>query len=91
MVLQVSEYMRFKQIPNELQSRVMLYYEHRYRRNFFNENNILNSLSDVLRQELQMFNCRRLVEEVPIFHGLPIDIVQNIVGRLQFEVGYLDF
>ncbi len=78
--------MRYKQIPKELQNRVILYYEHRYRRNFFNESNILLSLSDVLRQELQMFNCRHLIEEVPLFRGLPVTIAQNIVGRLQFEV-----
>lgn len=80
--------MKFKQIPKELQQRVIMYYEHRYRRKYFNEYNILNSLSDVMRQEVQMFNCRKLVQEVPIFHGLPVTIVQNIVGRLQFEVSF---
>lgn len=84
------EYMRFKQVPKELQKRVVLYYEYKYRRNFFNEYSILNSVSDVLRRELQMFNCRHLVEEVPLFHGLPVTILQNIVGRLEFEVSLVE-
>jgi len=78
--------MRFKQIPKELQHRVILYYEQRYRRNFFNESVILSNVSDVLRQELQMFNCRSLVEEVPLFQDLPQPIIQGIVSRLKFEV-----
>lgn len=80
------EYMRFKQVPKELQHRVILYYEQRYRRNFFNENIILQNVSDVLRKELQMFNCRSLVEAVPLMQGLPQGIIQGIVGRLKFEV-----
>jgi hypothetical protein len=78
--------MRFKQIPKELQNRVVLYYEQRYRRNFFNEEVILQNVSDVLRKELQMFNCRHLVDEVPLFQGLPQAIMQSIVARLKFEV-----
>lgn len=77
--------MRFKQVPKELQHRVILYYEQRYRRNFFNENIILENVSDVLRKELQMFNCRSLVEAVPLMQGLPQGIIQGIVARLKFE------
>jgi hypothetical protein len=78
--------MRFKQVPKELQNRVILYYEQRYRRNFFNETVILENVSDVLRRELQMFNCRSLIEAVPLFQGLPQGIIQGIVARLKFEV-----
>jgi len=78
--------MRFKQIPKQLQNRVHSYYEHRYRRHYFNEETIFESISDVLRDELKMFNCRKLVESVPLFQGLPSANVKQIVSRLEFEV-----
>jgi len=82
------EYMRFKQIPEELQNRVIMYYEQRYRRSFFNEDQILANVSDVLRRELLVYNCRHLVDQVPLFKGVPQAVMQSIVARLKFEVGY---
>lgn len=83
---QVQEYLRFKQVPKELQKRIMIFYEARYQRNFFREEQILSSVSDVLRREILMHNCRHLVEQVPIFQGLSSTVIYAIVEKLQFQV-----
>jgi len=54
--------------------------------NLFNEEEILSNLSSVLRGELQMFNCQHLVCRVPIFQGIPTEVIQEIVGALKSEV-----
>ncbi|CAG7725786.1 unnamed protein product [Allacma fusca] len=83
---QAGEYMRFKQIPKSLQKRVAVYYEQRYRHNYYSEDSILSSVSPALKKELQMHSCQALVEEVPLFHSVARSILQDVVSRLSFEV-----
>ena len=42
--------MRYRKIPQDLRVRVQEFYEHRYRRKFFNEPAILDELSGGLRE-----------------------------------------
>ncbi len=56
--------MRYRKIPQNLRQKVQEYYEHRYRRKFFNEAAILNELSKGLREvkahkawELHIHHC----------------------------------
>jgi hypothetical protein len=80
------DYMKFKHVPKELQDRVEFYFEQRYRHNIFEEEEILSNLSSVLRSQIQMFNCQRLVEQVPILQGIRTEIIQEIVATLKAEV-----
>lgn len=50
MVRQLKEYMRHKQLPEYMQHRLILYYEFRFQKSFFRENEILNTVSGQLRQ-----------------------------------------
>ncbi|OXA64277.1 Potassium/sodium hyperpolarization-activated cyclic nucleotide-gated channel 3 [Folsomia candida] len=85
-MLEVNEYMKFRNIPKNVQHRVKTYYEQRYRRNYFDEGMILGSVSDVLRNEMQMHNCHHLVEKVSLFKSLPMSFLTRIVANLKFEV-----
>lgn len=78
--------MKFRNIPKEVQHRLRTYYEQRYRRHYFNEQQLLESVSDVLRNELQMVNCQHLVEKVSLFNSLPTTFLKKIVTKLKFEV-----
>lgn len=78
--------MKFRNIPKNVQHRVKTYYEQRYRRNYFDEGMILGSVSDVLRNEMQMHNCHHLVEKVSLFKSLPMSFLTRIVANLKFEV-----
>ena len=47
---QVEEYMRYRKIPQDLRTRVQEFYELRFRKKFFNEEAILQELSQGLRE-----------------------------------------
>lgn len=50
MVRELQEYMRYKQLPVHLQNRLLKYYEFKYQKSYFNEAEILNVISDQLKQ-----------------------------------------
>lgn len=56
------------------------------RHNLFHEDDILSSLSPILRSELQMFNCQHLVRRVPLFQKLPGEVLMELVGALKAEI-----
>ncbi|KAI4471202.1 i[[h]] channel isoform e [Holotrichia oblita] len=58
MVQQLHEYMRYRQLPENLQRRLISYYEFRFEKSYFRESEILNSVSGQLRQVrlIQLFN-----------------------------------
>ena len=47
---QVEEYMAYRKLPRDLRTRITDYFEHRYQGKFFDEDNILNELSERLRE-----------------------------------------
>lgn len=47
---QVEEYMAYRKLPRELRVRIGDYFEHRYQGKFFNEDMILDELSERLRE-----------------------------------------
>lgn len=47
---QLKDYMRHKQLPMHMRSRILIYYEFRFQKSYFRENEILNTISEQLRQ-----------------------------------------
>ena len=47
---QVEEYMRYRKLPQNIRMRVQEFYEHRYRKKYFNEETILGELSIGLKE-----------------------------------------
>lgn len=45
--------MRYRKVPQDLRQRVQEFYEHRYRKKYFNEAAILNELSKGLREVMR--------------------------------------
>ncbi|XP_015598693.1 potassium/sodium hyperpolarization-activated cyclic nucleotide-gated channel 1 [Cephus cinctus] len=83
---QLRQYMRHKQLSAQTQKRFVTYYEFRFYHQFFRENEILNSLSAQMRQEIGMHSCRKLVENVTFFNNLPMSVLVRIVALLRSEV-----
>ncbi|KAK9728433.1 Cyclic nucleotide-binding domain [Popillia japonica] len=86
MVRQLHEYMRYRQLPENLQRRLILYYEFRFERSYFKESEILNYVSEQLRQEILLHGCRKLVENVEFFRNLPLPLIIRIVSALKPDV-----
>ncbi|CAF0815980.1 unnamed protein product [Brachionus calyciflorus] len=83
---QVEEYMVWRKFPRDLRNRITEYYEHRYQGKMFDEDAILNELSERLRLDIVNFNCRSLVSSVPFFANADQNFVSDVVTKLRFEV-----
>ncbi|KAJ6221196.1 hypothetical protein RDWZM_007008 [Blomia tropicalis] len=83
---QVEEYMAYRKLPRDLRVRIGDYFEHRFQGKFFNEDMILDELSERLREDVINYNCRALVASVPFFANADTDFVNSIVTRLKYEV-----
>ncbi|GAA49279.1 potassium/sodium hyperpolarization-activated cyclic nucleotide-gated channel 4, partial [Clonorchis sinensis] len=86
MLKQVEEYMAYKKYPPSLRQRITGYFEHRYKGKMFNEKEILNELSECLREQILNYNCRALVATVPIFANADQNFVSEVVVRLKQEL-----
>ncbi|OQR71013.1 potassium/sodium hyperpolarization-activated cyclic nucleotide-gated channel 4-like, partial [Tropilaelaps mercedesae] len=83
---QVEEYMAYRKLPRDLRQRIADYFEHRYQGKFFNEDDILNELSERLHEDVVNYNCRSLVASVPFFANADPDFVSDVVTKLKYEV-----
>ncbi|VDM18625.1 unnamed protein product [Hydatigera taeniaeformis] len=83
---QVEEYMSYRKLPRELRNKIVDYYEHRYNGKFFNEVEILQEVSECLRDQIINYNCRSLVAAVPFFKDEDENFVVDVLNRLKFEV-----
>ncbi|CAG9764681.1 unnamed protein product [Ceutorhynchus assimilis] len=83
---QLKDYMRHKQLPMQMRTRILIYYEFRFQKSYFRENEILDTISEQLRQEINMHACRKLVENVIFFRNLPINLLVRIISCLRIEV-----
>ncbi|XP_035723457.1 potassium/sodium hyperpolarization-activated cyclic nucleotide-gated channel 1-like [Vespa mandarinia] len=83
---QIGAYARQKQLSLQMKNRILEYYNHRFKNSFFHEKNILNNLSERLRDEIAMHSCRQLVENVKLFKNIPQDVLKSIVKSLKFEL-----
>ncbi|GLV33271.1 I[[h]] channel [Carabus blaptoides fortunei] len=86
MVLQLKQYMHHKQLSAHTQNRLINYYEFRFQRRFFRDEEILSMISGHLRQEIRRHKCQKLVENVPFFQGLPQFLLIRIISCLQLEI-----
>ena len=53
---QVEEYMAYRKLPRDLRTRITDYFEHRYQGKFFDEDLILDELSEKLREVKSLTN-----------------------------------
>lgn len=85
-VSQVQEYMRYKQLPCDIQNRIMSCYEYRFQKKYFREDVIKATMSERLRREINVYNYRRLIDTVSLFKGVPDQVVVDIVNCLKREI-----
>lgn len=55
---QVEEYMAWRKLPRSMRHRITDYYEHRYQGKIFDEDNILEELSEKLRLVRRTCPCK---------------------------------
>ncbi|KAJ8918970.1 hypothetical protein NQ315_016872 [Exocentrus adspersus] len=81
----LQQYMESKDLPDTLRMRMLRYYEFKFERRFFNEKQIINSLSENLRTELYLFSARQLIKKVAIFKKLPSPTLGAIIASMKAD------
>ncbi|XP_028968231.1 potassium/sodium hyperpolarization-activated cyclic nucleotide-gated channel 4 [Galendromus occidentalis] len=82
---EVCEYMEYKKLPQALRERVNDFLEKRYRGHYFNEQKILNQMSDVLRDDILSYSCQALVNKTPVFMNMGQHFKEEVIKRLRHE------
>lgn len=54
---QLKEYMRHKQLPSYMRTRILTYYEFKFQKRYFRESEILSTISEQLRQVVNKQYC----------------------------------
>ncbi len=80
----IKEYLRFRNVPRDLQSRVRKFYEYYYTRSTaFDEKEILSHLTPALRFDLTSFMLEETLGHMPLFIGLSKDFQMDVFPRLK--------
>ncbi|KAJ3026355.1 Potassium voltage-gated channel sub H member 7, partial [Rhizophlyctis rosea] len=80
---EVTDYLRWKNVKEETQKKVLQYYEVKYRGKFFEEEEILGQMNDALRMEIAVHNCSGLINKVPFLRREERDGRDDIfLGRI---------
>ncbi|KAJ8954657.1 hypothetical protein NQ314_007057 [Rhamnusium bicolor] len=82
---QLEEYMSSKKLPEHLRNRLLKYYEYKLQKRYFNEREIISTLSEHLRTELFLFSARKLIQKASIFRTLPKATLGTIVASMKSE------
>lgn len=83
---QLTEYVRYKELPERLRKRIVLYFEYKYQRRFFKEQEIMTTISGELRREIILHTCGRLLHKVEYFQNLPASLLLRISTGMRTEI-----
>ncbi|XP_075449031.1 potassium/sodium hyperpolarization-activated cyclic nucleotide-gated channel 3-like isoform X2 [Ascaphus truei] len=83
---QLTEYMASRKIPKDLCRRIMNYFDARYQGKWFDEMEILNNISEPLKEEILNHLCTSLVRKVPLFQYCDVNFLNTIVVHLKYEL-----
>lgn len=82
----LEHYMTFMKLPPELQLRINTYYQARYGGKWFDEREVMKTVSSALKEEIMMVMCSRLLRNVPMFQNRPENFINAILVRLEYFV-----
>lgn len=81
-VKELHEYMMFKALPKTLQHKIQLFLNYKFYDHYFNEEAIMNTINEQIRQDINMHCCKKLVLNVPLFQDMPIALINTLVFAL---------
>ncbi|XP_063903564.1 potassium/sodium hyperpolarization-activated cyclic nucleotide-gated channel 1-like [Zophobas morio] len=85
-VQEIEQFTRFKGISPDLRDSIIAHADFKYQRKILREAEIMNTLSEFLKEEVMMFKCQNLVDKVDFFKDLPPPLRIQIVRKLRPEV-----
>lgn len=85
-ICRLEHYMAFMKLPPELQLRITNYYQARYGGKWFDEREVMNTVSSALKEEIMVVMCRRLLRNVPMFQNRHENFLTSILIRLEYAI-----
>ncbi|KAJ3592231.1 hypothetical protein NHX12_007359 [Muraenolepis orangiensis] len=82
----LEHYMTFMKLPPELQLRISKYYQARYGGKWFDENDVIDTVSSALKEEMLLAMCSRLLKKVPMFQNQDAHFLNAVLLKLSYEV-----
>lgn len=82
---EIHMYSRQKGIPNDLEGRILVFYVCKYRKSYFKESSILETLSKGLRYEIFQHTCKPLLKKISLFEGLTDRELARFIKEMQIE------
>lgn len=86
MTVELSRFSQHNHLPEATREKLKKNYEFVFLKRYFNEDEILQTTSTSLRQQILIHNTRHLVEDSPFFHNLPSYLVMRIISSLSVEL-----
>ncbi|XP_018333101.1 potassium/sodium hyperpolarization-activated cyclic nucleotide-gated channel 1-like [Agrilus planipennis] len=83
---ELHQYMKYKMFPVSLRYRVLVYFEQKYQKHFFDETEILSTISEHLKHEVFLYSCRILTDKVALLKHISKMSLGYIVAKLKPEV-----
>ncbi|RZB94442.1 potassium/sodium hyperpolarization-activated cyclic nucleotide-gated channel 1 [Asbolus verrucosus] len=83
---EIDEYMKYKELPARVKEKVFHYLEFKFQQHIFREDEILNTVSSVLKQEILLHTCQTMIETVDFFKDLPTQVMLRLVTKLRSEI-----
>jgi Cyclic nucleotide-binding domain len=86
MMVQINKYTSCHHLPPTTRIKLKNNYDYRFRKRYFNEREILRTISWPLRQQIMIHNTQQLVENSPFFENLPSHLIMRIIASLSIEL-----
>ncbi|KAK4874533.1 hypothetical protein RN001_013893 [Aquatica leii] len=83
---QLQEFIRYKQLPDCMRKRILQFFDFKFEKSYFKESEILDTLSDNLKQDIVLCICQNLIEKVEFFHELPASLLMRMVKCMKSEI-----
>lgn len=89
MMVQLDKYTEQNRLPSSTKAKLKNNYDYMFRKRYFNEREILRTVSAPLRQQILVHNTQQLVKNSPFFENLPSYLILKIISALSVEL-YLE-
>lgn len=83
---ELEEFMIGKRLPEDLRKKLLSYYEYNFDKSYFSEKAIMSTLSEHLKYEIKLYNCKNIINNVEIFDGLPRAILARLIACMKDEI-----
>ncbi|XP_035732804.1 potassium/sodium hyperpolarization-activated cyclic nucleotide-gated channel 1-like [Vespa mandarinia] len=86
---QLKEYIRYKELPYNLQRRILEYFNYCSKKNFNRYQHIIHQVSSYLQEKLILHTYMKFINNVSLFQYIPESIVLQLINVLSSEI-YLE-